>query len=76
MNQRERDRRAILQVVRGHSRPVLYSQVCLQAGEGLAESFLDLIGEGALVAGFPEAKPGDSGRQFWALADGSDVSPA
>lgn len=48
-------------------RPRLASELREAVGEGFDAAFDALIRRGELIAVFPEAKPGDSGRQFWAV---------
>ena len=48
-------------------RPQLASELREAVGDGFDEAFDRLIRSGDLVAVYPEAKPGDSGRQFWAV---------
>lgn len=63
-----RDRRAILTVLGDHApMPATFSQILLEAGENLHGALDSLIRDGKIEACFPEAKPGDSGRQFWRL---------
>lgn len=62
-----RDRRSILTILRQHNKPVLWSQILLQAGEMDQFALMTLVRDGLVEAVFPEAKRGDSGRQFWQL---------
>ena len=53
---------------KGHQ-PVLFSEVQAELGLDFGdEAFDGLIRDGVIEAVFPEAKPGDSGRQFWDFA--------
>jgi hypothetical protein len=73
-------REAILQQMLnedGSVRDVLFSDLRralgIQAGD---EAFEGLRRDGVICAYFPEAKPGDSGRQFWGFANVSAEPPA
>jgi hypothetical protein len=50
--------------------PVLFSDMQNALGIGFAdEAFEGLRRDGVIEAAFPEAKLGDSGRQFWGFAN-------
>jgi hypothetical protein len=57
----------ILVWMRQQPGPVLFSAMARRFGSGSAtyQAFDLLIRERLVTATFPEAKPGDSGRQFW-----------
>ncbi|MGF7151289.1 hypothetical protein FHS96_004952 [Sphingomonas zeicaulis] len=52
--------------IRRQRRPVLASELADEFGYGSAnDAIVELQRRGRIRATFPEAKPGDSGRQFW-----------
>ena len=54
----------------GSVRDVLFSDLRRDLGiEAGDEAFEVLRRDGVICAIFPEAKPGDSGRQFWSFAN-------
>jgi hypothetical protein len=54
---------------RGGECPVLLSDMKRELGPRFSqEAFDNLVRKGVIVPEFPEAKPGDSGRQFWNFA--------
>jgi hypothetical protein len=64
--------RDILGWMRIEGRPVLPSYIALRScgfdRDAIAQAFDELSGAGLIEARFPDAKPGDSGRQFWVPA--------
>lgn len=51
------------------NRPVLWSEAMYELGLPQFDAdWQGLINEGVIEAVFPEARPGDSGRQFWDFA--------
>ena len=63
VNQKMRDRRAIKMVLLGHTEPVSFSQILLQAGEGLRDAFVSMIGDGTVA----QQGLDDHGRRLWKL---------
>jgi hypothetical protein len=60
----------ILRWMGAKNRPILFSEAERELGIDFAdEAFDGLIRHRVITAVFPEAKPGDSGRQFWDFAN-------
>lgn len=59
-------RERILTWIESANGPVLFSDMERELGIQFGdEAFEGLRRDGVIAAVFPEAKPGDSGRQFW-----------
>lgn len=59
------------------NRPVLLSDMQREMGQRFNHDAFDgLVRDGVICAEFPEAKRGDSGRQFWNFAHWGPLPPA
>ena len=72
MGEMQDRRNDILDAMKAKGRPVLFSELGLEFGDA---AFDGLCRDGVIEAVFPEAKPGDSGRQFWDFAHWTAEQP-